>query len=463
MSRSSFTVFAILWMTLFARDSRADGAFQLLHIFQSGGVEPRLPACTLLEGDDGFFYGTSVSGGAANRGTVFKFRPDVGVTVIASFAGTNGSAPLGGLTRGPDGNLYGVTGNGGLGFYDDGTVFRITTGGQLETIANFYYTNGAQPTGPLVCGPDERMYGTAAAGPGHNNLGEVFQVTTNGVLTVLHSFTGFDGGLPYSGLTLGPDGALYGTTLLGGESDGSFDPHGTAFRITTNGEFSVLAVFDGTNYSGSSGLSSDPLGGFVGTTVGGGAAGFGTIFHLGTNGELRTLHSFDGADAAGAGSGVIRGADGALYGTTGSGLNTGATNDPAGSIFRLSREGDISILLRFDGTNGLRPFSGMTLGRDGFLYGATADTGNESPFNGGTLYRVAQTPQMNSVGLSEGNVKVRWRSFTRGAYQIQSKPTLDSVEWSPVGVPVPASDPLTEAVFPVADPRQMFLRVVWIP
>jgi hypothetical protein len=284
---------------------------------------------------------------------------------------------------------------------------------------------------------------------GNNENGTLFQMTTNGAMTKMHSFGGSDGSWPM-GLTEGADGALYGTTRSG-----------TAFRATTNGLFSVLAQFNGTNGNGPLGLSRDPLGGFVGTTVIGGVSGFGTIFHLSEEGIIETLHSFDGTDAAGPNSGVVRGGDGALYGTTWGGSDR--IHDTNGSIFRLSLDGVLSIVTRFDGTNGLRPITGMMLASDGYLYGGTADFMNESPFNGGTIYRVAQTPAMDSVGVAGSNVTLAWRSFTHGTYQIQSKRTIESSDWMPFGPPVTTVDPLTQATFPVPDSPQGIFRATLIP
>jgi uncharacterized repeat protein (TIGR03803 family) len=63
--------------------------------------------------------------------------------------------------------------------------------------------------------------------------GTIFRITTNGILTTLHSFRGghFSGGNggsnPYTGLVEGIDGNLYGTTAFGGAID-----RGTVFRLT---------------------------------------------------------------------------------------------------------------------------------------------------------------------------------------------------------------------------------------
>ncbi len=457
MTRGLFQFIAAVLLVLAAPRGRADGAFQLLHTFPSSPNEPRLPGCRLLEVEPGVFYGTSLFGGPFNCGTVFRFRPDTGVEVIATFDGTNGFLPDGGLVQGPDGNLYGVTEAGGIGYSGDppnlnpgpGTVFRVSLTGQMDTLFCFNATNSATPFGPLVFGADGTMYGVTFFGSNSDASGTLFQISTNGAMVQLHSFGGPDGSWPV-GLTEGTDGALYGTTRSG-----------TAFRTTTNGLFSVLARFTGTNGNGPTALSRDPFGGFVSTTTIGGVGGFGTIFHLSEDGALQTLYSFKGTDAAGPSSGVVRGGDGALYGTTWGSFDH--IHDTNGSIFRLSLDGVLSIVTRFDGTNGLRPITGMMLASDGYLYGATADVMNESPFNGGTLYRVAQTPAMESVAIAGGKVTLAWRSFTHGSYQIQSKPTIEASDWMPVGPPVTTVDPLTQAIFPVPDSPQGIFRAVLIP
>ena len=70
----------------------------------------------------------------------------------------------------------------------------------------------------------------------------MFQVTTNGALTTLVTFTTVNGAYPEAGLALGPDGNFYGTTDSGGSSS-----KGTVFQMTTNGALTTLANFTG-NY-----------------------------------------------------------------------------------------------------------------------------------------------------------------------------------------------------------------------
>jgi uncharacterized repeat protein (TIGR03803 family) len=82
------------------------------------------PLGDLLLASDGRLYGTSRAGGANLYGSVFRINTDgSGFQVIHSFNKTNGSYPEAGLVQALDGNLYGVTSEGGIG--DKGTIFRI--------------------------------------------------------------------------------------------------------------------------------------------------------------------------------------------------------------------------------------------------------------------------------------------------------------------------------------------------
>ncbi len=178
----------------------------------------------IMQANDGNFYGTTYYGGSTNSGTVFQLTADGVLNSLLSFVGSNGANPAGGLVEGnPDGALYGTTSSGGAWGY--GTVFKITTGGTLTTLANFAETNGATPLGALIQGSDGNFYGTTEFG-GDNNLGTIFEVTGDGTLTVIHSFSPADGDKPEAGLLQGSDGYLYGTAWAGGSTG-----EGSIFRI----------------------------------------------------------------------------------------------------------------------------------------------------------------------------------------------------------------------------------------
>jgi uncharacterized repeat protein (TIGR03803 family) len=113
-----------------------------------------------------------------------------------------------------------------------GTVFKITPGGKLTTLYRFCEqfipcTDGFYPYAGLVQATDGNLYGTTEYG-GNNNCavgdpgcGTIFRITTSGELTTLYSFCGqvpcTDGAYPYAGLVQATNGTFYGTTYSGGD------------------------------------------------------------------------------------------------------------------------------------------------------------------------------------------------------------------------------------------------------
>src|SRR5207248_19498 len=156
---------------------------------------------------------------------------------LYSFTGGNdGADPEAGLVQASDGKLYGTTQIDGAS--GNGTVFQITTDGVFTVVCSF--TGGTDVSGAnrLVQASDGNLYGTCRYGGASGN-GTVFRITTNGTLTPLYSLAGGnDGGQPSAGLVQATDGNLYGTTSSGGTSG-----NGTVFRITTNGTFTPLYSF----------------------------------------------------------------------------------------------------------------------------------------------------------------------------------------------------------------------------
>src|SRR5262249_35577524 len=233
----------------------------------------------LVQAADGSLYGTTLLGGAIGWGSVYRVTTNGALTTVFSFAQTNGAYPQDGLIIGQDGNFYGTTFNGGN--PGVGTVFRLTPAGALTTLFNFSEFNGNIPFAGLVQASNGVLYGnTQVSGTNVPNAGTIFKITTNGTQTELFKFHLTDGALPANKLIFGPDGNLYGTTPQGGIDD-SFTGFGTVFRITTNGTFTSLALFGGTNgFNPEASVAFGPDGNLYGTTFDGGTYGGGTIFRI---------------------------------------------------------------------------------------------------------------------------------------------------------------------------------------
>jgi uncharacterized repeat protein (TIGR03803 family) len=348
-----------------------------LHNF--GGRDGWQPIAALVQGTDGNFYGTTSVGGVHNNcrnscGTVFRITSDGTTTTLHSFDGTDGEYPDGGLVLGTNGKFYGttVTGipNGG------GTVFSITAGGRLEKLSIFLSENGDgdSPFAGLIQGTDGKFYGTTESGGqiGYN-AGTVFSVTAGGTLTTLATFDRTNGEDPLAGLVQGTDGDFYGTTSQGGANlcnrGGLYC--GTVFKVTADGSLTTIHSFDGTDGQWpEAGLVEGPDGNFYGTTQFGGAALAGTVFKITPGGTLTTLYNFGGSYEINPYAGLVLGTDGNFYGTTISGGNSYAY----GTIFRITPGGTLTTLYSFDNTDGSVP-NALVQGTDGNFYGTTAGGG----------------------------------------------------------------------------------------
>ena len=193
----------------------------------------------------------------------------------------------------------------------------------------FSGTDGGNPDAGLIRDPEGNVYGTTFYG-GSSGKGVVFKLDPAGKETVLHSFTGgADGGYPQAGLIRDSEGNLYGTTTSGGLSGGACVGYlsatcGVVFKLDPAGNETVLHSFAGFPTDGSNpaaALIRDSEGNLYGTTVQGGFTAClnicGVVFKLDPSGKETILHSFTGgADGAEPETGLIRDSEGNLYGTT---------------------------------------------------------------------------------------------------------------------------------------------------
>ncbi len=308
------------------------------------------PNGPLILDTSGALYGVSKIGGSSNCpaagqslcGFIFRLGPPT--DAFYGFHGAaDGYSPSGGLVWGADGSVYGTTMEGGA--HGAGTAFKLTPGPNAwtkTTIHHFFGASGdgANPQAGLIVDSNGALYGTTALG-GASARGAVFKLTppvppsTVWTETVLYSFTGLgDGAYPTNGLTFGPRGSLYGTNT------------GVAFKLTppvspaTQWRLTVLHSFSG-GADGSSPVGSlvvDASGALYGATAAGGVRSYGVVFKLTPpfaplmQWTLTTLYSFSGGqDGAIPSGGVILDNAGGLYGAARAGGAYGG-----GVVFRIN-------------------------------------------------------------------------------------------------------------------------------
>jgi uncharacterized repeat protein (TIGR03803 family) len=378
---------------------------KVLYSFK-GGNDAFWPSATLIFDGAGNLYGTAGGGDYqcdrfSGCGIVFKLEPVAQCkwkkTTIHTFTGPEGAYPAGGLILDAAGNLYGTTAAGGSKSYS-GTVFKLSPGGHgewTETVLHaFHNKDGVSPAARLIFDTAGNLYGTTQQGGAYNS-GVVFKLAPdpNGrwTETVLHSFNGKDGNLPYSAVIFDSLGNLYGTTaggLYGAVSHGNWNCSGGAcgnvFKLApgADGKWTetVLHSFNGKDgVEPAASVVFDKAGNLYGTTVFGGdlnltecgGYGCGTIFKVapGPNGKWSetVLHKFNGfVDGSYPFAEMIFDATGNLYGTT---WYSG------GMVFKLAPstagKWNETILRRFSGKDGWNPVAGLVFDKSGNLYGTT--------------------------------------------------------------------------------------------
>ncbi|HTA22347.1 MAG TPA: choice-of-anchor tandem repeat GloVer-containing protein [Terriglobales bacterium] len=359
---------------------------------------------SLVQGFDGNFYGTTISGGggscSSGCGEVFRVTPKGTLTVLYSFCKQtdcfDGDGPSAGLVLGTDGYFYGTTNVGGA--RQGGTVFKISPGGAVTTLYDFCppHCAGAPPAfpqAPLVRAINGSLYGATPSG-GYVTCkpigcGTLFEITSQGALAGVYRFCAKancpDGYFPYAGLVQGADESFYGTTFVGGANNA-----GTVFKVTPNGSLTTLYSFcslpncaDGSGPL--SGLVQATDGNFYGTAFEGGNSncggiGCGTVFKITPTGALTTLYTFcsqlNCVDGSAPYAYLSQATDGNFYGTTSSG-GTDRVDCPGqfagcGTVFQITQGGTLTTLHSFSISDGANPRGGLMQATNGTLYGTTS-------------------------------------------------------------------------------------------
>jgi len=397
-------LFVLVVSALSVQPAQAQG-YTAVYNF-SGGGDGAHPLAGVTMDALGNLYGTTAGffqqgnnsclrapAGAGACGTVFKLsREESGwvLSTIYSFSGgAQGARPAAPLTLAADGSLYGTTymgGGTGCGGVGCGTVFQLTPsadGSWTETVLYRFSggLDGATPgTGALLLAGDGSLYGTTTAG-GQLNAGVVFEVARSGsgwTETVIHAFgSQGDGAIPWSGLITDPEGNMFGTTVGGA-------PGGDVYELSpSNGGWDerVIAAIscefcDPGLYGG---LVRDSEGNLYGASEGLGGAG-GAAFVVSPSGNDWNLNYIyaEFRSPGPTNSLVVAVGELGLYGTA------------DGAVFELVPPPVFNWRLGWNGTDlaglgGGLGDSGVILGSDGNLYGATAYGGSSG---NGMVYAV---------------------------------------------------------------------------
>jgi uncharacterized repeat protein (TIGR03803 family) len=256
--------------------------------------------------------------------------------------------------------------------------------------------DGANPVAGLTIDRTGNLYGTASAG-GNWGYGTVYRLAPSGSnwnFSVLYTFLGLgyqgtDAGAPYSRVTIGPDGALYGTTHAGATGDQCRELHGcgAVYRLQpvlggTSATWKETVIYAFGYYDGDhpnyGDVVFDQAGNLYGATFTGGAYLQGAVYKLAPfNGGWKqsVIHSFSGVDGNTPFNGPTLDRAGNLYGTTSAGGASGL-----GTVYQLTPSGSTwtaNILHNFQGaTDGATPSSGIVLDAGNNLYGATEVAGS---------------------------------------------------------------------------------------
>lgn len=429
-----------------------------LHWF-TGGSDGGNPN-ELVDGHDGYLYGTTQLGGLFQAGTVFKIAMNGQFATLVSLNQTNGAFPQAGLALGTNGNLYGTTSGGGSN--NSGVIFSASPAGAFTLLHAFRAgIDGWSPATKLVLGSNGNFYGSTPNG-GAGGHGNIFQVTPSGLLATFYSFTGgVDGGSATGALLETADGNFYGST-----GDGGTFKQGSVFKLSSTGALTNLYSFtggaDGYVPVGSVVLGQD--GALYGVTKSNtihGFAFYGTLFKVATNGAFNTLYALNFTDGSYPAAGLVLGNDGNFYGTT----EQGGAND-YGTLFRMAPDGTFSTLVEFDGFNdGSNPRAALTQGPDGSLYGTTSSGG---PGRHGTIFRLrlnnnVSAPLIQTAVQTNGTLKMDWNTTPGRTYQLQSKPNLSAANWTNVSTPMTATGQGLAASVAISLNSQEFYRVVVLP
>lgn len=342
----------------------------------SGVANGSFPRCRLVQVSSTRVFGVTQSGGANGRGVLFEFNPVNGaITKRHDFAIATGSNPYSGVLLASNGRLYGTTVSGGVN--NAGTIYEYNTTTNLHAIlADLSVATGSAPIGELMQAPSGTIYGTTSSG-GNNAVGVLFSFTIAGaVYNGLHHFDNTGGYSSFGRIISGADGFLYGTTNQGGAGgdgvifrfDAATNTYTTLFDLATAGIGSPWG-----------GLLEDGNGTLNGLCNVGGAGQNGALFRYTiASSALNVALPFNYSNGAGPGGRLLRHTNGTYYGVANSGGSASL-----GVLFSYDALNNTYTLRKnLGGADGANPL-GTLCESGGKLFGTCSEAGTLA---GGTIF-----------------------------------------------------------------------------
>ncbi len=362
---------------------QTSGDFALLHVFENEFYAYRSAATVgrLCAAPDGSLYGMATFGGDGDAGGIFRITSSGSFSVLHPFE--KGSIPsfqigqFAGMMLGSDGAFYGVM----PGISD--LAFRITSTGEFST-RRFDAPDDANRTiwhavrSGLSRGTDGDFYGVTTG-----LYGSLFRLAADGQRTVLYTFKDREAGDLSNPVSELQDGAFLcaarftpfqGVKSLGRDT-------GAIYRITEGGPANLAHHFLDDNENQPCKLVEGGNGTLYGVTRRGGTYGLGTFFKLSPGQAHVVLHDFEPTEGGIVEGSVLRGDDGNFYGIRGHGWTHSTSADVIvpETAFRLTPAGEYTRIYTFTDNFSYSLSMELAKGSDGDFYGTYTTYAQNQP------------------------------------------------------------------------------------
>lgn len=408
--------------TVFEFDPATDTIVQ--HITLEASVTGSEPYGQLAEASNGMLYASTYYGGKNNHGTIFEIDPTV-FSIKNKYdlqRDTTGAYPEGGLLEAENGYLYGLCFAGGEN--DRGTLYKYCI--EEDTVYvqhNFYFEavkkgldpdEGNNPSGQLIKTTNGNLYGITNEG-GEEGCGTIFEysISEDTLITQISFDAMYNGGEPEHAF-IQVDNKLYGTTPYNGaSSNGVLYEYDLIYK-----NYQVLYHFDTDS------LGTEPRGNLLhinkklyGIATSGGKDNKGAIFEFDlTNNKYTKLIDLYLSTGYSGEMGMIRADNGKLYGT----MYYGGANSE-GTLFEYTIEtNEYKVIKDFNATSGENPICKLVQHSNGKIYGTTEKGGTyaegtifsydissetlTTEYNFGQVDSLGRFPVSQLIESSDGNL-----------------------------------------------------------